>query len=263
MRRRLLYAESEQMAALIEQADKLMESPAFRIVKDEGRTRAGLLACADGTAIFLKRTAVRSRFAGMLQRIAGSRASRALAGAKMVREAGFHCARPLAALDLIDVGAVCASYVASEALRDAEILSHFALGHPGGPRRGYARRKAVSDALARELRRLHDAGIYTRDLQETNIMVAELGGVLRFYFLDLEDFRRARSVSRRQRMLNLVHLDRSIGRFMSRAARLNFLYAYIGGNPAKVARRRLAVDFLELRQSVERRHRDAVTLARG
>ena len=64
-------------------------------------------------------------------------------------------------------------------------------------------------------------------------------------------------------MLNLVHLDRSIGRFMSRAARLNFLYAYIGGNPAKVARRRLALDFLKLRQSVERRHRDAATLARG
>ena len=263
MRRRLLYAESDRMAALIEQADKLMESPAFTAIKDEGRTRAGLLASADGTAIFLKRTEVRSRFAGLLQRIASSRAAHALAGARMLRDARFHCARPLAAMDAIGSGAVCASYIVTEALREAEILSHFALGYPGGPRRGYARRKVTSDALAHELRRLHDSGIYTRDLQETNIMVEERGGVPRFYFLDLEDFRRARNVGWRRRMLNLVHLDRSIGRFMSRAARLNFLYAYAGGKLTRTARRRLLKNFLKLRESIERRHRDATTFARG
>jgi lipopolysaccharide kinase (Kdo/WaaP) family protein len=263
MRRRLLHAESDRMAALIEQADKLMESPAFTVVKDEGRTRAGLLACADGTAVFLKRSEVGSRFAGLMQRMTGSRSARALAGAKMLRGAGFHCAAPLAAMDVVEAGAVRESYLASEALTNADILSHFALGYPGGPRRGYSRRKATSDALARELRRLHDAGLFTRDLQETNIMVEELGGRLRFYFLDLEDFRRAFGVNHRRRMLNLVHLDRSIGRFMSRAGRLDFLYAYLGGNPAKVARRKLVANFLKLRESVERRHRDATTLATG
>ena len=38
---------------------------------------------------------------------------------------------------------------------------------------------------------MHEAGIYTRDLQETNIMVEERDGAMRFYFLDLEDFRHA------------------------------------------------------------------------
>ena len=42
---------------------------------------------------------------------------------------------------------------------------------------------------------------------------------MRFYFLDLEDFRRAAECLARRRMLNLVHLDRSIGRFVSRAGR--------------------------------------------
>jgi tRNA A-37 threonylcarbamoyl transferase component Bud32 len=253
MRTRLLFAESARMAAMIEQADKLMQSPAFTPVKNEGRTRAGRLAFADGTGVFLKRIDVRSRLSGLAYRIRGSRASHALAGARMLREAGFHCARMLAAMDVIDGAGVRTSYIASEPLVHAEILSHFALGYPGGPRHGYERRKAVSDALARELRRMHDAGIYTRDLQETNIMVEELGGVLRFYFLDLEDFRRARNLGWRRRMLNLVHLDRSIGRFMSRAARLDFLYAYAGALK-KPARRRLLKNFLKLRDSVERRH---------
>ena len=116
MRRRLLYAESPAMAALIEQADRLMDSPAFRMVKAEGKTRAGFLARPDAPAVFIKRTEVRSRLAGIYEMAAGSRASRALRGAKILREAGFHCATPLAAMDVTRAGAVRASYLVSEAL---------------------------------------------------------------------------------------------------------------------------------------------------
>ncbi len=251
MRRRLLYAGSPEMAALIEHADQLMDSPAFRVVKAEGKTRAGFLSRPDAPAVFIKRTAVTSILKGMSQKAAGSRASRALHGAKILREAGFHCAKPLAAMDVMRSSAVRASYLISEALEDAQILSHFALGREGEARHGYTRRKAVSDALAAELRRMHDAGIYTRDLQETNIMVEQRGG-MRFYFLDLEDFRRAASVSPRRRMLNLVHLDRSIGRFVSRAGRLDFLYAYLGRNLDRDARRKALAEYLQIRRTVER-----------
>jgi len=242
------------MAALIEQADQLMDSSAFGMVKAEGKTRAGFLACPDASAVFIKRTEVRSKLAGVYEMAAGSRASRALRGARILREAGFHCAMPLAAMDVTKAGVVRASYLLSEALQSALILSHFALGREGEARRGYARRKAVSDALASELRCMHDAGIYTRDLQETNIMVEEREGGLRFYFLDLEDFRRASSVSRRRRMLNLVHLDRSIGRFVSRAGRLDFLYAYLGRHLDREVRRKAVAEYLEIKRTVERAH---------
>jgi hypothetical protein len=251
---RLLYAASPEMAALIEQADLLMDSPAFRLVKAEGKTRAGFLARPDAPAVFIKRTEVRSSLAGIYATATGSRASRALAGAKMLHEAGFHCATPLAAMDVVRAGAVRASYLLSEALEGAQILSHFALGRAGEARHGYARRKAVSDPLAAELRRMHDAGIYTRDLQETNIMVEERDGAMRLYFLDLEDFRRASKVSPRRRMLNLVHLDRSVGRFVSRAGRLDFLYAYLGPRLERMARRKAVAEFLELKRSVEYAH---------
>src|SRR5271166_5186793 len=101
MPRRLLYAASPKMVALIEQAYQLMDSPAFRMVKAEGKTRAGLLAFPDTPAVFIKRTEARSRLAGCFEMAAGSRASRALRGAKILREAGFHSATPLAAMDVI------------------------------------------------------------------------------------------------------------------------------------------------------------------
>jgi len=252
MRRRLLYAASPEMAALIERADELMESASFGLVKAEGKTRAGFLSGPDGSPVFIKRSEVRSRIAGRGQIALGSRASRALRGARMLGEAGFHCARPLAAMELIQAGAIRASYLISEALTNARILSHFALGREGEPRHGYARRKTASDALAAELRRMHEAGIYTRDLQETNIMVEESAGAMRFYFLDLEDFRHASPVPHRRRMLNLVHLDRSIGRFVSRAGRLDFLYAYLGHKLDRAARRKTVAEYLRLRSTVER-----------
>jgi hypothetical protein len=254
MRRRLLYAESSAMAALMEQADQLMASSAFRPVKAEGKTLAGFLSVPGAVTVFVKRTAGHSLAAGFYDLLAGSRASRALRGARIMREAGFHCPRPLAAMDLIAHGTVGASYLMSEALERAEILSHYALGPDVGARHGYARRKAVSDALAPEVRRLHEAGIYTRDLQETNLMAEERDGSIRFYFLDLEDFRRVAKVSRWRRMLNLVHLDRSIGRFVSRAERLDFLYAYIGEKLSREARRKAVAEYLDVRRAVEQAH---------
>lgn len=255
MRKRLLYAESPKWATLIEGADELMRSPAFRPVKAEGRTLAGFVTCPDGSTVFLKRSAARGWIAGLCDRVRGSRAARSIRGARTVREAGFRCAAPLAAMDVLKAGAVYESYLLSEALERAQILSHFALGRAGGERRGYARRKAVSDALATELRRLHDCGVYSEDLQETNLMVEQRAGAIVIYFLDLEDFRRARSVSWRRRMRNLVHLDRSIGRFVCRAGRLDFLYAYTGARLERRARRKLVSGYLQLRESVEREHR--------
>src|SRR5579872_5146620 len=120
MHRRLLFAESPKMAALIEQAVELINSAAFTPVKSEGKTRAGFLACPGHSVVFIKRTDVRSTLARFVDFVAGSRASRAIRGARIIRDAGFNCARPLAAMDVIDGITVRASYLMSEALENAQ-----------------------------------------------------------------------------------------------------------------------------------------------
>ena len=80
-------------------------------------------------------------------------------------------------------------------------------------------------------------------------------GGFNVYFIDLEDFRRAANVSWDRRMLNLVHLDRSIGRFLCRAARLDFLYSYLGYRPDRAAARKMVAEVKAARDAIDRRKR--------
>ena len=255
MRTQVLYAREPRWREVAERAEELIESPAFKAVKSEGRKIAGVLTLADGSAVFLKKSESSSWLRGMVMPLAGSPAIRALKGASMLDAAEIPHARPLAASQVVGRGgSVRASYLVSEALLEGDTLSRFALGPGEIKGRDARRRRRILDAVACQVRRLHDAGLYTRDLQETNVMVADgRDGEFRVWFLDLEDFRRGKRGASRNRMNNLVHLDRSIGRFLCGAARLAFLYAYLGGRPDRTEARKAVAEVLALRAKMERR----------
>jgi hypothetical protein len=259
MRSVVLYARSPEWSAMIELADVMIGLPSFHAVKSEGRTVAGFLDLRDGAQVFLKRVTIPSWSRGIYARIRGSRAARSLAGAAMLSARGFAHPEPLAAMDSYRLGAIRASYILSRAIARADTLSRFALGPNEIKGRDVRRRKRISDTVAKEVRRLHDAGLYTHDLQETNIMVEDDdSGGFRIYFIDLEDFREATTVSWKRRVLNLVHLDRSIGRFLCRAARLDFLYAYLGKRPSRAEARKIVAEVMASRTAIDqRKHRDA------
>jgi tRNA A-37 threonylcarbamoyl transferase component Bud32 len=249
MRYRLLFARSPEWASAIGRAATITAQPDFRLLKATARTRAGFLECGGGEA-FVKCIDTGSLLQGLVDRIRGSRARRALRGAAILEAAGLAHPKPLAALEQRSLGAVRSCCMMSEALSNARMFSVFALSDG----RNFLRRKWISEAVAREIRRMHDSGIYTHDLQETNLMLeARDARQLTIYFVDLEDFQRVRKVSMRQRMLNLVHLDRSIGRFVCRSQRLRFFYNYLGERPAHDEARRLVGQLLEIRNRIERR----------
>ncbi|MGH9345008.1 MAG: lipopolysaccharide kinase InaA family protein [Terriglobia bacterium] len=252
MRRRLLYAKSPAWAKTALAASELMMSPAFTTLKRTGRTHAGVYADGD-TEFFIKRVMTGGWADGIAQRLRGSRAARTQRGAAILSAAGFACPRLLAAVEERSGGAIRASYVLNERLAQARMMSVFALA--GG--RNFRRRKWASQAVAHEVHRLHGAGIYTRDLQETNLMLeaADEGDSIRVYFVDLEDFRRVRRVSTKRRLLNLVHLDRSIGRFVSRGQRLRFLYYYLGERPGRAEARRIVGRLIAMRHKADARMR--------
>jgi hypothetical protein len=252
----LVYAADPRWAAMAERLDELMADGGFRVLKDEAHTRAGLLRGPGGAWVFVKRVRTGSWARGLVANARGSRVRRWLGGAAMLAEAGFNRPAPLAALEVHRAGAVSECYLICEALNDATVLSGAALG--GGTVHFRPRRMLLS-AVAREVRRLHDAGLYTRDLQETNLMVEDRGSAPpRISFVDLEDFRRVRTVSWHRRLLNLVHLDRSIGRFLNRPTRLRFLYDYLSASAlGRDERRRMVLHFWQLRDERESRRRRA------
>jgi lipopolysaccharide kinase (Kdo/WaaP) family protein len=254
MHKRVLYAADPRWAAMVKRLDELMADGGFRALKDEARTRAGLLRGPDGAMVFVKRVRTGSWTKGLIAAARGSRVRRWLDGAAMLSTAGFNRPKPLAALEVSQAGAVRESYLVCEALTDATVLSGAVLD---GGRVHFRSRRALLSAVMREVRRLHDAGLYTLDLQETNLMVRERAGAPpRISFVDLEDFRRVRSVSWQRRMLNLIHLDRSIGRFLTRPARLRCLYDYLDAETMERDERQRAVaQFWQLRDGLENRRR--------
>jgi len=257
MRKHLLHTASPQWAAAVN-LGQLLDEPGFRELKRTARSRAGFLEIG-GKRCFIKRVSEGSFVKGLIARLRGSRARRILRGAGMLAAAGFHRPEPLVAVEERQWGAVRASWVVSEALPDARVMSLFMLA--GG--NNFRRRQWLSRVVAGEIRRLHDAGIYTLDLQETNLMLEASGSDLSIYFLDLEDFRRVRTVGWQRRLLNLVHLDRSIGRFVGRSQRLRFLYNYLGGKPSRAEARRLAGHLIELRRRLDQRSPDDPAVARS
>jgi len=265
MRTEVLYAREARWREIVENAEELMRGPGFTAVKSEGRTTAGVLRLPGDGVVFLKKSASGSWFRGMMMPFAGSPAVRALKGAAILDAAGVPHPKPLAAAQAIGRGGtILASYLVSEALLDGDTLSRFALGPGAIKGRDARRRRRILDTVAREVRRIHDASVYTRDLQETNVIVADRWDEgFQVWFLDLEDFRRKRRLGWQHRMRNLVHLDRSIGRFLCRAARLAFLYAYLGGKPAKVDARRIVGEILSLRAKMERHSTRRLVSARA
>ncbi|HVB82614.1 MAG TPA: lipopolysaccharide kinase InaA family protein [Candidatus Binataceae bacterium] len=253
MRKRVLFAADPRWAAMAERLDVLMADGGFRALKDEARTRAGLLKGPDDAWVFVKRVRTGSWARGLIATARGSRVRRWLDGAAMLSRAGFNRPTPLAAVEVCHAGAVSECYLVCEALSDAKVLSGAVLD---GGRVHFRPRRALLSTVVREVRRLHDAGLYTLDLQETNLMVQERADAPpRISFVDLEDFRRVRSVSWHRRLLNLVHLDRSIGRFLNRPARLRCLYDYLGPDKLERSdRRRIVQQFWQLRDGRESRH---------
>lgn len=250
VRTQVLAARSPAWASAVAHIDKLIQAPSFELLKQSARTVAGF-AVIDGTRAFIKRVDEGSWPKGWVLRLRGSRARRILRGAAILKKAGFAHPEPLAAVEARALGAIRASYVISEALGHARILSDVVLA---GGRPAFRRRRHILAAVAIEVRRLHDAGVYSLDLQETNVMLTSSDGDnWRIYFVDLEDYRSVRMVSERRRLLNLVHLDRTIGRFLPRSQKLRFLYRYLRWRPSRKEARRVLRLFFALRDQAQQR----------
>jgi tRNA A-37 threonylcarbamoyl transferase component Bud32 len=95
--------------------------------------------------------------------------------------------------------------------------------------RDRALRRKVFDALAREVRRMHDAGLATPDLFTRHIFVDTSGGEPVFCFIDMARLDRLGRVPDKVRARDLAELNiTSPLRFVRAAERVRFLMVYAG-----------------------------------
>ncbi|HLH77064.1 MAG TPA: lipopolysaccharide kinase InaA family protein [Candidatus Binataceae bacterium] len=250
---RILYTESPAWEGPLRAGEQIIASDRFTLSKDIPRNRAGLLVLDHFGVVFVKRMAAASWVRGIAWRLRGSPAARSLRAARELAQTGFLFPRPLAAADCLATGAIRVSWLFSEALTQAAMFSVFLDRRRGGQRLQWRWRRAVLAAVATTIRRMHEEGLFSSDLQETNLMLEGEPEQLQIYFVDLDGLRRLPRVSWRRRRRNLVQLDRSVGRFLSRSERLHFLRAYLG-TPWPPARLKSLLEKL----AQERAHKDRV-----
>lgn len=115
-------------------------------------------------------------------------------------------------------------------------------------RRPLREKHRLTREFARLVRLLHERGVVHRDLHARNVMIAPQG---QLRLVDLQALRLRRRLSWRERLRNLVEINRGFMHNFSAADRLRFLFAYLGGRPSgwkEMARR---IELASLRASWE------------
>ncbi len=96
--------------------------------------------------------------------------------------------------------------------------------------RDRAQRRRVFDALAQEIRNLHDAGLASPDLFTRHLFLETGGGEPRFCFIDMARLDRRKNISAGRRARDLAALNVTAPlRFVTARERVRFLKIYGGG----------------------------------
>ncbi len=146
--------------------------------------------------------------------------------------AGFHTAKPIAAVERRSWGMLTSSFYLSEEILTARTVDEYWNLDllPTSGVKGSRRRREFLNSLAGLFRSLHEIGIYHNDLKDANILFCSDKGHQdgSFYLLDLEGIRSYRNLSGRRRLKNLVQLNRTMGKFLRLSERLYLLKVYLG-----------------------------------
>lgn len=127
-------------------------------------------------------------------------------------------------------GPFCRADVMTKAIPDGCDLIRYCESRGAAVR---SEKRHVIASVARAIRAMHDAGVFHADLHLKNILIDADGAA---YVLDLDRASMCESLGLRERLANLLRLDRSARKWkaaresVTTADRLRFLTAYAGGD---------------------------------
>ena len=227
--------DSAAAIELLADPDRLFSLRGAEIVKDQRKIKVARISggvAGNAANVYLKRYNAfswRYRFFSLL---GPSAARRAWRGASILIENGFRTGRPVAAVECRSWGMLTKSFYVSREIPSAKTLDACWVEELSRDRgvEGRRRRSELLQALAVLFRRLHQARIYHNDLKDANILVrpADHYTVESFFLLDLEGIRRVSRLSLRRRIKNVVQLNRTLGRLVSRADKWRWVRVYLG-----------------------------------
>lgn len=227
--------DSAAAIELLADPDRLFSEPRAEVVKDQKKIKVARISggiAGSAANVYLKRYNAFSWRYRLFSILGPSAARRAWRGASILIENGFQTGRPVAAVECRSWGMLTKSFYVSQEIPSAKTvdacwIEELSRGRGAEERR---RRRELLQASAALFRRLHQARIYHNDLKDANILVgpADRYTEQSFFLLDLEGIRRVSRLGLRRRIKNLVQLNRTLGRFVSRAEKWRWARVYLG-----------------------------------
>ena len=220
---------------LLADPDYLFSLSQCEIIKDQRKIKVGRLRLEIGgkmRGVYLKRYNIFSWRYRLGSLFMPSGASRSWTGAGVLLSAGFRTGQSLAAVECRSWGMLTKSFYLSEEIprnKTADVYWRDDLTPLGGSE-GFLRRRRFLACLAKLFSSLHALNIYHNDLKDANILVrsGDSDADESFYLLDLEGIRKYRYLNRRRQIKNLVQLNRTMGKFLSKREKLYWLKSYLG-----------------------------------
>jgi len=164
-----------------------------------------------------------------------SRALHELKTAEVLLDKGVLTAQIVAVVQRRSVGPLFKTHVVSLEIDDAvsggDYLKWFP---PAANREVLTEKRDIIEAVAKAVRRFHDAGFVHGDLNVNNLLLRREGGCVEVYFLDLDGTRAADLIGGMQRRHELMRLNRSVAKMHLEPSpvddedRLRFLRLYCG-----------------------------------
>lgn len=174
----------------------------------------------------------------------------------ILTRAGIPVGRPLAAVEARRWAMLAKSFFVTEEILCGKTADSYWREElkPLTGSHGFKRRRKFLAALAALFRQLHNRCIYHNDLKDANILVkGDSPDGESFYLLDLEGVRACCYLSRRRRLKNIVQLNRTLGRFLSKTEKLYLLRQYLNDRIDDGEVRSWITSLLPMTERAERR----------
>ena len=161
-------------------------------------------------------------------------------------ERGLRTVVPVAYGERRKGGILRESYLMTVRLFDCLTLEEALFSPDGELRSGALERREILVLLASLLRRMHDRGIYHRDLHPGNFLVGRTGAGTRcIYLLDLHRASLRRSLSLYGRVKSLAQFNMIASLALSNSERLLFFRSYFGDDRPWKNRRRWLLEIID------------------
>jgi tRNA A-37 threonylcarbamoyl transferase component Bud32 len=195
-----------------------------KVIKKSKLRWAAILTLPGGRRIFLKRDRTKGWFESLKFLFLSSKARKEWSIAYQLKEKDLNVPQPLGWMEKVHRGLVKESYYLSEAIGSGASLIEDST--QSGTR-------FPIDELAKTVRKIHDSGLFHKDLHAGNLL---WNGEL-FYLIDLHRAKIVKAVSFRQRLWNLSQLFHSLRPVWSEREENQFIQRYLEGGPASLSQR--------------------------